>query len=304
MAEKAAISTDTIKGYVLIILGTVFLSAIPVNAKFLLETIPTDHFSAFWMLGASVWAGLWVFRKGAREPIRLFKRHRGSLLAIGIMAIVWVFSYFQGVARLDPAVATFIVNSRVIWGVALGFIVFHERLPLPSFVGVIVVLVGVVVVYLNGIGADDALGMAYTTLSAFLFVIVNAIIKARLSRDAIPLALLCRFIFPAVAYGTLVALRGPVSYQITTLHVLLLIFGSLTGPFLSFLFIFSALPYLRLGVHTVFQSIGSVFTAIISFLVLRTVPSKLQIIGGALIVVGLIVVGVWNDRAIRRRSTS
>lgn len=289
-----------VRGMGLLAAGTAALSAIPVVAQLAMRHLSPAYFTGLWMACASVWAVVLVL---ARNPARAMRGVRGgvrTLLLLGVVSVIWVQSYFAGVARLDAALVTMLVNSRIAWGVILGFLFFGERPGRAQWVSTTLALTGVALILVGDLsGNADPVGMLFVLISAVFYVLVSAIVKRFIPRESVPLALLVRFGAPAVTLTTVAFLTGP-EFAINRQAIVLLTFGSLAGPFLSFLLIFTAVPMVRLGVQQLVQALGIVFTAILSAAVFGQTPTLIQYIGGVTILASLVLVGRNSSRPTRR----
>lgn len=287
---------DEARGLVILGFGVAGMSTIPVVSQLVMRLVPPPHFSGFWMVGATLWAAIFAARHGVRPALARARKLWRPLVVVGLLATGWVYLYFYGVARLDAAVATFVINSRAVWGVLLGIVFFGERPSIRQAVGIVLSVVGVALVFAGDLASGDRGAMVAVLGAAVLYVALSAVVKRSIPRDAVPIALVARFALPALLLSTIgVAAQPDVSYFDARAFGAIAV-GSLVGPFLSFLLVFTAMPRVRLGVQSVFQSLGIVFTAIVSFVVFGTVPTPIQYAGGALILGAVILVGDRDRR--------
>lgn len=300
MRSMSIQKTDGVKGIVLLLSGTVCLSLIPIIAKLALMEVPSLHFSASWMIGGGLWSALWALRKGVTEPIQVIRQGWKPLVLTGFFASGWVFFYFSGLSRLDPAVATFLINSRILWALIIGVVFLHERYTVSQTMAIAIVAAGVVTVFLDADSGVETAGMLFMVVAAVFYVLTNTTVKRGAMRFGVELSLFARFFFPAIVLIVASVVSGIAVSWLTPRNVSLILGGSLVGPFLSFLLIFSALKYLDLALHTVFQSIAIALTAVLTFVVFGTVPSVSRLLGGTLIVVGIVFLGVFSIRREKR----
>jgi len=295
MALRTTPISDPLKGVLLLVAGTACLSTVPVLAKVVLTTMPSTHFSALWMLASTVWGSLWLFRGGFTGPWLRFRAGWRAVLLTGLLAAGWVYFYFKGLELLNPAVATFVINSRIVWAVIIGMIFLQERYNVVQLLGIAAVAGGVVLIFSGATEHAETLGVIYVLIAALFFVLGNLVVKRALPGTGVDIVLLARFLFPAALLLPLSFAAGSPWPYLSTQNVLLIAGGSLFGPFLSFLLIYSALRYLHLGIHTVFQSVSIVFSAALTYLVFGTLPSTSKLIGGVLVIIALVVVGLFSS---------
>jgi drug/metabolite transporter (DMT)-like permease len=197
---------------------------------------------------------------------------------------------------LDAAVATFLINSRIVWGAIFGVFLFGERIGTAQAIGTATAIVGVTLVLSGDFRGGEPLAMISVLIAAIFYVLMAATVKRHVPRDDVPLALLARFVGPTVLLTVVSFSLDPDVSFLSGRAALMLAVGALIGPFLSFLFVFTAMPLVRLGVQVLFQSLPIVFTSVFSFLVFGTIPTMLQCMGGALILVSVFVVGMNGSR--------
>lgn len=291
-----------LRGTLLLICGTVGMSGIPVLAQLTMRHVSAVHFPGLWMAFSSFWAFVLIL---FQRPRMLVKRLEGlgfPFLLLGIFSCIWVQTYFSGVALLDAALATFLANSRIIWGVILGYFVFKERPGGFHLIAIVLAMIGIALILCENFSLDNnPRGILLVLVSAVFFVLVSAIVKKSIPRDAISIALFIRFFMPAIVLSIIGFYREP-AISINASGLFWLAAGSFIGPFLSFFLIFSGLQMVKLGIQQIIQSLGLIFTAIISFFVFRTFPSSIQNIGGALILAAVLISNKSIQEKLRRRN--
>lgn len=296
MSKRRLVEPSIAKGFTLLVLGAAFLSTVPVLSKHLLSGLPSRQFTGLWMAASTFWASLWLFRRGFRRPWRLFVDNIGPLFLAGFLATGWVYFYFRGLELIDPAVTTYIMNARVLWGVGIGVLFLGERYVPGQWIGMTFVLMGVLLIFTGVYQGDEFLGILFVTLSSLFFVLTNTLVKHTTPKAGVALMLFVRFFFPALILLPASFSAGPFLGGVARTDLLLILGGALTGPFLSFLLVYSSLKYLALGLHSVVQSISIVFTTLLSFAVFGTMPPVTKLLGGALVVCGIILAGVLSPK--------
>lgn len=289
-------SRATLKGVLLTITGALCLSTVPVISKVALSDIPTLHFTALWMALCTVWSVAWLLMRHGHRSWGEIRIRWGAILMTGVFATGWVFFYFAGLQRLDPAVATFIMNSRIVWAIAIGAVFLGERYTALQIVGIVAVATGVVVIFSDVQDPGDILGSVFMLLAAVFFVLSSTVVRMRARFMSVEILLLSRFLLPAIILVPVsIAAGSPLPY-LTIRTALLMMGASLIGPFFSFLLIYTALKYLDLGVQNALQSMNIVFTTVLTFLVFHTVPPLHKLVGGGIVLAGVVVIGLVSSR--------
>jgi drug/metabolite transporter (DMT)-like permease len=294
-------SHHTLKGVLFALAGTLCLSTVPVTSKLVLADLPSLQFSALWMLFSTGWSLVWLIAKERRSVSTQLRARWRSLLLMGAFATGWVFFYFRGLEALSPPVATFLMNSRIVWAVVIGAAFLGERYTLLQLAGIGAVAIGVVVVFSDVEPGGEVTGYMWILLSALFLVLTSTVVRHQKRVVSVELLLVSRFLLPALALAVLALLSGPVP-RLGARALLLIAGGSFIGPFLSFLFIYTSLTYLRLGIQSALQSMVIVFTTVLSFVVFGTVPPVNELAGGAIIFVGVLAVGLASSARRKRIS--
>jgi drug/metabolite transporter (DMT)-like permease len=290
------------RGVFLLLGGTVCLSTIPIVSKLVLEEIPHVHFTAWWMLSAGVWAAIWAFGFKGEEARNAIVNAWPRIILTGVFSTGYAFFYFAGLSRLNPAVATFLVNSRMVWAIAIGMIFLGERYSAGQIVAMLIVASGVVVVYIDAPPGGEIVGMILVILSAISFVLMSTVAKSTVRSFGVPAVLLGRFVFPTLALLPVSLAAGSILPYLTTRTLILIVGGSFIGPFFSFLLIFTALRYLDVGVHTIFHTLNIVLTTALTYFVFGTIPAANRMAGGAMVLLGIAILGFLSIRAGRGKA--
>lgn len=288
--------SNTAKGLVCLVMGTLTISTVPVVSKVVLQEMPSLHFTVLWMATALVYACLLALVQGPITRWHKFRAAWKASVTTGLVAIAWVFFYFRGVELLDPAVVAFVINSRIVWAVGGGMLLLGERYRPLQLLGMFAVACGVIVIFMNVEGSVEALGVTFVLIAAAFYVIGSTVVKSHIKKTGVAVALIARFAFPFFVLLPVALSQGPFVSYLTTKSAVLIAGGAFLGPFLSFLLIYTALRYLPVGLHTIFQSASVFYTALLSFAVFGTVPPLNKIIGGLIIVSGMVVVGFVSVR--------
>ena len=290
------------RGVFLLLGGTVCLSTIPIVSKLVLEEVPHVHFTAWWMLSASVWAAIWAFGFKGAEARNAIVHAWPRIILAGVFSTGYAFFYFAGLSRLNPAVATFLVNSRMVWAIAIGMIFLGERYSRGQIVSMLIIAAGVIVVYIDAPPGGEIIGMLLVILSAISFVLMSTVAKGTVRSYGVPAVLLGRFVFPTLALMPVSLAAGSIIPYLTTRSLLLLVGGSFIGPFFSFLLIFTALRYLDVGIHTIFHTLNIVLTTTLTYFVFGTIPAANRMAGGAMVLLGIALLGLISIRKGRREA--
>ncbi len=283
---------DDTRGHALIAAGTICVSAIPVFAKVLLRSLSSSRFAVLWMACS---LGYTVLLMLVRDPLAVLRGIRAEWKSVGltgVCAAIWVYLYFAGLDLLDPTVGTLVFNGRVVWGLVIGVLFLGERYTPVQIVGIVVSLGGIGVLAVGARDGGAARGFIFMGVAGLFYVLTTLNAKRVVARVGVIPALLARYFFPLVLLLPIALSEGAGGWRLEGAEIALLLGASFAGPFLSFLLIYAALRYLRLGVQILYLSSGVFLTALWSLAVFGTALEGHEIVSGIVVVAGLALMGV------------
>ncbi len=208
------------------------------------------------------------------------------LHVICVFLAMWTF--WEGVSYLNPATAVMIGRTETLWTVLLACMVYKEKFSPVYVLAFILMLLGLIVINgnlndLSAISTASGSGIVYILLSSVFFAVAEILAK-KVSRDIPPVR------FTVYRNGIITIIACVVSILLGQIHWLErgqwlnVTLAALLGPCLARLFYLQSLQKLELVKVTLIGEFEPVFTALVSFLVLKEIPGLEEWTGGALIV--------------------
>lgn len=226
----------------------------------------------------------------AKGPASTPRRGRRVLWATSaLLAVVTISGNWcgaQAVARLEPAVASVLLRTEVVFVGGLAALLLGERLTPALGLGALTALLGLAVMRwplrLDAAGA----GAAWALGAAASFGLMQVITRRVISRIS-PLAVNALRLWLAVALLALVpgTLRGALAagpYFWGCVAV-----AALFGPFLGRLCIMYSLRSLKAAHSSLLLLMAPVLAFLIGYIGWGTTPTVLEVSGGALMLVGI-----------------
>lgn len=275
--------SDERVGLLLVFLSAIFWSFGGAIARFIedADAWTTLFWRSFW--AAAFLFGFMVWRDGLRGTIRLFRGMGGPGVAVGVCFAIASSCFVVALSYTTVANIILINASVPLMAALISWIVFRERISLPTWIAIAAVIVGVGVMVSDTIGGSvSPVGDMLALVNAFVFAIATVITR-RFAHVRMT---------PATCLGTVLAGIFALT-QVSTISV--------TGYDMSLLFAFGALN-LGLGL-ALFASGARLVPAALAALLgtLETVlgpiwvwlihgetPSQRTIIGGAIIFAALV----------------
>ena len=176
-----------------------------------------------------------------------------------------------------------------------GVAFFKERFTRLEAVGVVVAVVGVFVLAYGDLSLE-IVGAAVLLGAALFFASANSLSKVYVKKvNPVALAggnsmLMFLFIF---TYTVLARKLDTVFPSETVVYAIL---GSITGVVLSFILFFKALQVFEVSKAATIRTMEPFLTAIFSFAILALTPTANQLLGGALIVLGVVTLSLTKGK--------
>lgn len=221
-------------------------------------------------------------RAAAHSPRVLWAT--SALLALVTITGNWCGA--QAVARLEPAIASVLLRTEVVFVGGLAALLLGERLTRALGLGAVTALLGLVVMrwplHLDAPGAGAAWALGAAASFASMQVITRRVI-VRIS----PLAVNALRLWLAV--GLLALVPGTLSGALAAGPYFWGFVGAagLFGPFLGRLCIMYSLRSLKAAQSALLQLLAPLFAFFIGYVGWGTTPSALEIAGGGLMLVGI-----------------
>ncbi len=271
---------------------------------------------AGWTPGAAVTVRVWVAALVLLIPTvavlrgrwRLLARNAGTIAAYGLLAVAGTqLCYFQAVAVMDVGLALLIEYTAPIAVIVWLWLRRGERPTRRSIIGAIVAFLGLVLMLdvLTGARVDIA-GILWA-LAAMIGAAAYFLLSAKADTGLPPLALAGSGLLLGALGLTLAGAVGILPLAWTTQDISYR-FGSVPWfvPVLAIGLIATALAYL-LGIASTrmlgsrlasFLALSEVIAALLfGWLLLGQAPNLLQALGGALVLIGVVVVKLGEPRA-------
>lgn len=245
-----------------------------------------------------------VMSMGARKELRVRTRQWGWLVAFGITLALVTFTYFVAISRLPIAVALVIQFTAPAW-IAIGEAMIRRRAPsryvlsaLGLTFGGVALLTGIWHLSLNGL---DPLGLLYAVFGLITYA-AYLLLGRRLGRDIPSLT--------TTTYGAIVAAIFWLCIQPlwtvpantwTPHHLLLITLVGILGMAIPFSLVIGALRIIdatRAGIVSTFELVAG---GVIAYFWLGQQLDVLQIMGGILVLVGIVILQSENMLVFSRK---
>jgi len=220
--------------------------------------------------------------------IRTLRKNVWFFLAIGLLVALSTNINYEAVAFIDPGTASLLSQTSIIFGIALGILWLRDRLSSIQLIGAVIAVLGVLIITFQP-GDFLRIGSVMVLVSAFLYALHAALTKRFGSDiefvDFFFYRLLCTTGFLLIFSLARHALVLPDGKTI----LMLLLVGSIDVVISRTLF-YVTLRRMKLSVHAIILTLSPVAAVLWSLLLFNTFPTLGQLLGGAAVILGVLVV--------------
>ena len=234
-----------------------------------------------------------VFKK-----VVYFRNIRENWRKVALMSLfsaVGSVLYTYGISLYGPVTATFLVQFTAVFTILFGVKFFKEHFTQLEAVGVVMAVFGVFALAYGDLSLETV-GTAVLLGAALLFALTNLLSKLYVKKLN-PVALAggnSMFVFLFIFAYTVLAGKLETSFPSETLFYAIL--GAATGVVVSFILFFKALQVFEVSKAATIRTMEPFLTAIFSFAILALTPTTNQLLGGALIVVGVVILSLTKGK--------
>ena len=258
-----------------------------VFARLLLPYISPGVSAMYVLAFATLEVGVFGVLSG-RINITTMRRNLVFFLIIGFLVAASTNINYEAVAFIDPGTASLLSQTSIIFGLALGLWWLRDKLTRKQLLGALIAIVGVLIITFQP-GDYLRLGSFMVLVSAFLYALHAAITKRYGSDiefvDFFFFRLLC-----TTAFLFIFALGRQQLALPSWKAVLLLLLVGTVDVVISRTLYYVTLRRMDMSVHAIILTLSPVATVLWSLLLFSTFPTWGQMIGGAAVLLGVLIV--------------
>jgi drug/metabolite transporter (DMT)-like permease len=227
------------------------------------------------------------------------RRYFWFFVTIGFLIAASLVLTYIAVIFIDPGTASLLSKTAVVFGLGFGIIWLRERLNTMESIGALVALVGTFIITFQP-GDYLRLGSLIVVASAVLYSLHTALVK-RYDGD---MSLVEFFLFRlACTTGFLIlfaASRGELIYPTAWQAWFFLILTGTVDVIVSRGLYYLALRQLTLSHHSLILTLSPVASIVWTLLLFGVSPTVQQLVGGAAILAGVLMVTVGKESVLRK----
>ncbi|MFC2090565.1 DMT family transporter [Bacteroidota bacterium] len=296
-----------IKGVGLAFIATIGMANVYVFSKAALLEVNFYQFQFYWFFFAMIWIISYLLISGIIKRIpALGKTSLRYLLVIGILELGAALTMFTAIRLAEnPANISFLSNLTPVFVTILGIRFLKERFSFIEAVGIILTIGGAILISYTrntSLSVFFAQGSGWILVSSLLLSVSIIFTKVNIKNIHPGIFALNRTLFLFI-FGVIAILVKQESFQISGRAVFNMAAGSFLGPFITALAQYSALKFIEASRTMIIQATRGFFVAIGSMIYLSIMPTQVQIIGGTITIIGVIIM-TWGKIRVKKKSNS
>ena len=288
-SSSAAASNTVLLFAVLLIVDSLHF----VFARALLPHLPAEM-SSFLVLGiAAVEVGIYQMGRGGIR-LGVFRANWKFFTTIGLLVAVSTVLNYAAVAVIDPGTASLLSKTGVLFSVGLGILWLNERLRRVEVIGAVLSIIGVFVIGFQPVELLW-LGSIMVLTSTFLYELHGAVVK-KYGEEMdfgdfffFRIASIALFLFIYVLGANKLVMPDRTAW-------LLVIVAGTVDVVISRSLYYLSLRRMPITIHTIILTVSPVVTIIWGVILFDTLPSRVTLLGGVLVMIGVAIVTLQRRR--------
>lgn len=299
----AANQSEEWKGYVWALVGTISFSSLYVFSKAGLNQIDLAQFGIYYFgIGFLLNLILAVSSRKISQIKSLPRKVLGLLVLLAAIDLASNITFFMAIRAIpDPSVTSFLGNLFPVFLTSLGIIFLKERFTWLEALGGLLAIAGAFVISYSGELDWNKLfipGTGLVVINTLLAAIFSVIVKKNVHK-ASPVVFNLNsnawiFLF---FLGYFLWSGQSLAIPVTAFRNIAL--GAFFGSFLGLLSFYYSYRYIAASRSSIIQSLKGIFVLIIAFFYFGNFPLSIQLWGGGITILGVIVMTMSQGGMIR-----
>ncbi len=286
---------DKTKGYLLTLIGVLAMSNVYIFSKAALQELKLPQFGFYWFATGLILSLLLAVKQKSFNKIKQFSKSDFLLLILfGLIEIASTTFFFKAINSMpNPAIVAFMGNLTPVFVLFLGFVILKERFNRLEIIGILLTLSAAFLLSYNPkwIKPDEIFidGSIYILLFALFGATSAILMKLNVIKFSPVILTLNRIVYLFLFSLIMMEIQG-LNFEISSSALKNVIIGAFLGPFLTAIAGLYAIKYIEVSRKSILSSTKGLFVLIGSYLYFNKIPEALQIVGGILSILGVILI--------------
>ena len=262
------------------------------------EMTPVVFVALRYTLASPLLIVLFLSQKGRYEKAIVSKKNWRVLILVGLTGpfLSQVLQYI-GLSMTTAAETLLLLNMSPVFAVVLAYVFLSEPITLDKIGGLLLATLGVSLIVIGGAPIDTGFGLirllgdAIIVVSTFLFAVNGIAGKVAVrSVDSISVTTFSTLVaVPCIWICAVLSEDVTVIVRLSLNAWLIIVWVGVVNSVIAFILYYESMKYIEASRVQIALNLISVWGVLMSVLVLGETTSVLQIMGGALTIIGVIV---------------
>jgi drug/metabolite transporter (DMT)-like permease len=281
-------------GYLFALGSAAAIGATYVFRKSVSDAVNPATFSVWWYGLAGVYAWILTFARKETDKAFAIRVNWRWVLGLALSNAMGAILYYTEIDLTNPTLVSFFRRLRTIYVVLLGVIFFCERLNHQEWLGAMITIFGAALIAYRG-GATLNLVFLLSLVENLLMAI--SLIMAKVAVRAMSPTVLVAYRGVTISLFVLIYALLTGQWQVVQGSTLTIIaIGALSGPFLGHIMSYASLARIDAGKSAIIGAVQPVFVTAYTVILFGDLPTLQQTLGGALTIIGVMLVIVAQNR--------
>ena len=279
-----------LRGYIYAILSALLVSTIPIFAKLMLAHTNAQSGGIYFFGIAFIIISLIIILRRQFEKLKVLKTYWKPLLILGVLNAAGSVLWWFAINDVGPNLTTFLLRFENIFSVVLGLFLLKEKLNKYEAIGIFIAIAGAFMItrYSNS-GTISMASVGIIFFSALLFSGAHFVSKMYVKKTGAFIMNYSRIIFSFIfmfffAYST----NSFIFPNQASLEIA--VAGAILSTVIGITFFLKALEHADLSKVISIRAMDPFVVVIYSYFVLETVPDVVQIAGGTMVILGVLII--------------
>jgi len=289
---------DEQKGILFTILTSLSLGINVIFGRLIVSTVSVEMSNTIWFMFASIlYIAFFILTHNTKNFKIIFQRKK-EILVIGILSAIGSVLWMYGLFYAGTNNMAFVFQVNVVFTVLLGVVFLKERFKKIEAAGILIAVAGIIILSYNN-SEISILSIVIILISALFNALSNFASKIFVKKIN-PVTMAggrAIFIFLLILGYTIITNR--IQTDIPSIVFLYAFLGGLSGAFIGFMLFYKALEKIKISKAMTIRTIEPFLVVIFSFVLLMIIPTQNQLIGGSLIMVGIIILSLYENKNLK-----
>ncbi len=292
-----------LKGYIYAFIATFALANVYIFSKAAMREIDFGQFAFYWFGLAIIWNLLYIcWRKKFYIFRTITKRLYLVIAIVGVFEVVGTSTFFNAIKIVEnPANVSFMANMVPLFITIIGTAFLNERYNYIEVIGIILTLGGTFLISYKGNGDFSEMfmkGSGVIVIASFCFA-MGTIVSKKYIKEIDPMLFSLNRVIYLFVLAVIYLIVNKQNLLIPNYALFNIAIGSLLGPFLTAMAVYTSLIYIEASRSSIIQSTKGLFVVVGAIIYFGLMPVFNEIAGGIISIVGVILISLGKPALAR-----